>query len=265
MTTLFQNARQVAHYASFRPTYPAALLERILAHAPDSTAAADIGCGSGQATASLARYFHKVTGVDPSESQINAAKQEHPNIDFVVGRESHLPFADQSLDCVTVAQAAHWFDLPIFYKEVDRVLKTKGLLAIWCYGLPEFPRHSELQHMINHDFYEVTLGPYTDERRRFVEHMYKDLATIDSYHPNYTTQSMDDKALHIQREVSHSEIIGYLRSWSGYSKYCERHNIAEGSKDDPIGPIEALLSKSPEHESILLEHPIRVLLSVKEN
>lgn len=263
MTTLFQNARQVAHYASFRPTYPPALFERIVAGADSkhAAAAADIGCGSGQATASLARYFNKVTGVDPSESQISAAKQDHPNIDFVVGRESKLPFASHSLDCVTVAQAAHWFDLPAFYAEVDRVLKPKGLLAIWCYGLPRFALNADLQHMINVVFYEETLGPYWDDRRRLAENMYKDLSLIDGFHDNYESQSIEEKSLDIERKLSHQDILGYLRSWSGYTKYCEHHGVVEGSKEDPIVPIDAFLTDQAEYIDVV--YPIRLLLSVK--
>ena len=40
-----------------------------------------------------------------------------------------------SVDLVTVAQALHWFDLPRFYDEVQRVARPGGLIAVWCYQL----------------------------------------------------------------------------------------------------------------------------------
>ncbi len=260
MTTLFQNARQVAHYASYRPTYPQAVFDRIAAALPTKTAVADIGCGTGQATFRLVDIFDQVTGVDPSESQIQAARQAYPEIEFVVGRESKLPFPDKSLDCVTSAQAAHWFDLPAFYSEVDRVLKPNGVVAIWCYGLPQFPKHPKLQEAINHDLYERKLGPYWDKRRRIVEHLYKDLATIDTFYKHYQTEIINDDQLHIERQVSGSEIIGYLRSWSAYAKYCDDHAIVEGSNsDDPLDPIETLLKE--QDDPVLMVSPVRLFLS----
>lgn len=262
MTTLFQNARQVAHYASYRPTYPAALFDRIAAATAAKTAAADIGCGTGQATHRLVNIFDQVTGLDPSETQIQAARQAHPETDFVVGRESQLPFPDSSLDCITSAQAAHWFDLPAFYAQVDRVLKPKGgVLAIWCYGMPRFAQHPELQRAVNHDLYETVLGPYWDERRRIVEHLYKDLETIDKLYKDYKTERIQDETLNIERNVSGSEIIGYLRSWSGYVKYCKAQAIEEGSDKDPLNPIEKLLVN--QDNPILMVSPVCLLLSRK--
>jgi len=257
MATLFQNARQVAHYASYRPSYPDALFKCISAHTVSNHTVADVGCGTGQATASLLRYFDQVIGVDTSESQIKAARQEHPSLKFIVGQESKLPFAEKSLSCVAVAQAAHWFDLPAFYREVDRVLESKGVLAIWCYGLPQFPSNAELQRMIIRDLYEDTLGSYWDERRRLVEHMYKDLATIDNYHDNYKTKSIEEKGFSIEREVSSHEIGGYIRSWSGYTRYCEHHEVSEGSEDDPLRPVEALLEN--QNNPIKMVAPVRLL------
>ena len=33
-----------------------------------------------------------------------------------------LPFSANSVQLVTASQSCHWFDLPAFYKEVDRIL-----------------------------------------------------------------------------------------------------------------------------------------------
>ncbi|MCP4490067.1 MAG: class I SAM-dependent methyltransferase, partial [Gammaproteobacteria bacterium] len=32
---------------------------------------------------------------------------------------------------ITVAQALHWFNIDFFFKEVKRVLKPGGILAVW--------------------------------------------------------------------------------------------------------------------------------------
>ena len=44
-----------------------------------------------------------------------------------------LPFMDNIVDFVVSAVAVHWFDLAQFYKEVRRVLKPIGSLAIIGY------------------------------------------------------------------------------------------------------------------------------------
>lgn len=45
---------------------------------------------------------------------------------------------DASVHLVTACQAAHWLDLPTFYKEVHRVLVPNGVLALYGYEFPGF-------------------------------------------------------------------------------------------------------------------------------
>ena len=55
---------------------------------------------------------------------------------FRVGQSEVLPFEDNSVDLVTCCQAIHWFDIPKFYQEVNRVLRSKGgVLAVYGYHL----------------------------------------------------------------------------------------------------------------------------------
>lgn len=44
-----------------------------------------------------------------------------------------LPFEDGSVDFITAFTAAHWFDMPRFMKEVDRVLRPHGCVALSTY------------------------------------------------------------------------------------------------------------------------------------
>lgn len=46
-----------------------------------------------------------------------------------------LHLADGSASLITVAQAAHWFDLPAFYREVRRVGAPGGVVALISYGV----------------------------------------------------------------------------------------------------------------------------------
>ena len=67
--------------------------------------------------------FPKVVGIDVSESQILSAKNSTnipTNVEFMVGPSEVLNYEEETVDLITVCQAVHWFDIPKFYKEVDR-------------------------------------------------------------------------------------------------------------------------------------------------
>src|SRR2546430_5407093 len=58
----------------------------------------------------------------------------HERIRYAVAPSEASGLADSSIDLVCVAQALHWFDRPRFYDEVRRVLKARGLLAVFGYS-----------------------------------------------------------------------------------------------------------------------------------
>ena len=53
-----------------------------------------------------------------------------PGIRWRDGRAEALPSRDASIDLVFSAQALHWFDRPVFWRECGRVLKPGGAVAI---------------------------------------------------------------------------------------------------------------------------------------
>jgi len=58
----------------------------------------DIGCGGGGLARALAARGHAVTGLDPAEAAIAAARAHVPDARFVVGAAEALPFAKASFD-----------------------------------------------------------------------------------------------------------------------------------------------------------------------
>ena len=129
-----------AAYAVTRPAYPTALFESVAAYAPSRALAWDCGTGNGQAAIGLAQYFDTVVATDASAEQIaSAIPQLRVRYCVAPAEASGLP--DASCDLVSVAQALHWFDLPRFYAEAQRVLKPHGVLAAygysWFYVAPE--------------------------------------------------------------------------------------------------------------------------------
>ncbi len=65
---------------------------------------------------------------------------------------STIGVADGSVDLVLTCQAIHWFDIPAFYAEADRVLSPGGVLAVSGYSLtaptPSVRNYQELTELI---------------------------------------------------------------------------------------------------------------------
>ncbi|WP_149195470.1 class I SAM-dependent methyltransferase [Luteimonas suaedae] len=132
--TAFQDhfSAVAAEYAQARPEYPEALFDWIAVAAPARGLAWEAGCGSGQASRSLATCFAQVHASDPSAAQIAQAHAPE-NVHFAIEPGERCSLADASVDAVCVAQALHWFDRAAFFAECARVLRPGGLLVAWGY------------------------------------------------------------------------------------------------------------------------------------
>ena len=76
-----------------------------------------------------------------------------------VGDARKLPVVDQSVELITVACAAHWFDpLDQFYDEVKRVLIPGGCLAMFCFNKIQIVTDSaDLSVLLNKLIQEVMI------------------------------------------------------------------------------------------------------------
>lgn len=91
----------------------------------------DVGCGTGLASAPLIDNNFTVAGVDPSEPMLARAKHHYPDAQWVVGTAEKLPFDAASFDAVISAQVMHRVDRSAAMREIVRVLKPGGIVAIW--------------------------------------------------------------------------------------------------------------------------------------
>lgn len=67
----------------------------------------DVGCGTGQLTAELARAGSRVLGVDSSEAMIAQARENFPDLAFEIGDARALRFHEE-FDAVFSNAALHW-------------------------------------------------------------------------------------------------------------------------------------------------------------
>ncbi|KAI1390447.1 S-adenosyl-L-methionine-dependent methyltransferase [Hypoxylon trugodes] len=137
---------QGSNYAVGRPGYSPKLYEIIIGHHTSTggqlDTVIDVGCGTGQASLDLATYFTHTIGLDPSEGMISAARASAKSANFPIrfevsdaealGVDLKPPIADVSVDLLTAATAAHWFDMARFWTSAARVLKPGGTVALWA-------------------------------------------------------------------------------------------------------------------------------------
>ncbi|MGI5456798.1 class I SAM-dependent methyltransferase [Streptomyces sp. CA-249302] len=123
-----------AQYAANRPSYPPALFDAIeeLAGRPLAGArVADVGAGTGIATALLHGRGAEVVAVEPGDGMAAEFRRTLPDVPIVRGDGNSLPLADASVDFVTYAQAWHWTEPARAVPEARRVLRPGGALALW--------------------------------------------------------------------------------------------------------------------------------------
>jgi SAM-dependent methyltransferase len=102
----------------------------------------DLGCGTGQSSCLLSRVGYRVTGFDYSQRFIEHARKNFPEVNFVQGEVTALPFIDDSFDAlVTYNTIEHFDDLEKGLREVARVVKKNGLIIIQAPNLisPKYP------------------------------------------------------------------------------------------------------------------------------
>jgi len=214
-----------AKYAECRPSYPSELVSYLAALAPAHGLAWDCGTGSGQAAILLAAHFARVVATDASDSQLQHAVP-HPLIEYRRGTDADSGLDAGCCDLVCAAQAAHWFDLPAFYAEVDRVLVPHGVLALWGYAAIEIA--PDLDSLIR-SFEHERVGRYWPPGRERATNRYRGLP--------FPYPPIDAPGFVMERRWTRAEFLDYVRTWSAV----DRCRASEGV--DPVNELAAPLER----------------------
>ena len=205
-----------ADYAFARPDYPTALLGWLVRQCQQTELAWDCATGNGQVAVPLAAYFQRVIASDASKQQIDQAVG-HDRIQYCQCLAEQPPITDMSIDAVTVAQALHWFDIDKFFAAVDRVLRHRGILAVWSYDVCQIDATIDAQ--IEH-YYQDVVGAYWPPERALVASRYQSV--------EFPYEKLVVPEFTMRRDWSCQQLCQYLGSWSATRRY------RQASGDNPI-------------------------------
>lgn len=252
-------------YASGRPGYSRGLFEVIINQHTSTggqlDTVLDAGCGTGQATRDLAPYFSNAIGLDPSEGMIATARalgnSATPPIRFdvstaeVLGADLEPPIAAGSVDLLTAATAAHWFDMAGFWRSAARVLKPGGTVALWARTAMSIdptktPNGTAIEGIVDGVYRE--LEPFDRLGSILTRDLYVDLPlpwTLESPVKEFDKESLVRKEWNVNREyrdgegdiglgvaVTAEELEGLMGTNSSVTRWREAHPDKAGTEDD---------------------------------
>ncbi len=128
---------RVEPYVKYRPGYPPEVLQALETECGlrPSSVIADVASGTGLFTRLLLENGNEVYAIEPNSDMRVAGEQflsGYSRFHSVDGRAEATTLPDQSMDFVTAAQAAHWFDRDRARREFLRILKPGGwTVLVW--------------------------------------------------------------------------------------------------------------------------------------
>ncbi|CAB3759013.1 class I SAM-dependent methyltransferase [Paraburkholderia solisilvae] len=182
---------RVADYVRFRPTYPREIVTFLHDTCGVAPAApvADIGAGTGISAKVFLDEGHPVIAVEPNDAMRAAADAllaSYDGFSSVSGTAEATTLADASVDLVIAAQAFHWFDPVTARREFARILKPRGLVALFwnsrmLEGSPFLEGYEALLQQYSTD-YQAVAERYGDDESMAV--WFGDAFAHKAYFPN---------------------------------------------------------------------------------
>ncbi len=170
---------RVENYVRYRPGYPPEALRALITECGlrPHHAVADIASGTGIWTRNLLEKGNLVYGVEPNAEMRQAGERllaGFPRFTSVAGKAEATTLGDASVDFVTAAQAAHWFDRAGARREFVRILKPGGwLVLLWnerlTDGSPFLRAYEQLLLAYATDYEDVRHERTTDAVNEFFD------------------------------------------------------------------------------------------------
>jgi SAM-dependent methyltransferase len=122
-------------YDRVRPGYPDELFADLVAITglDERSAVLEVGCGTGQATRSLAALGCSVTAVEPGEAMAELARRRTAglgDVDIEISKFENWDDRGRRFDVLVSASAWHWVDPTIGWRRAHEVLRPGGWMAL---------------------------------------------------------------------------------------------------------------------------------------
>lgn len=170
---------RVENYVRYRPGYPreALLLLKDACSLASGHVIADIASGTGIWTRILLENGNAVFAVEPNAEMRQAGEgllAGFPKFTSIAGTAEATRLADESVDFITAAQAAHWFDRDRARPEFKRILRRGGwLVLLWneriTDGTPFLRDYEQLLLTYGTDYEEIRHERTTDAVHEFFD------------------------------------------------------------------------------------------------
>jgi len=207
---------RVDNYVRYRPGYPSEVLGLLKTDCglKPSSILADIASGTGILTRMLLENGNRVFGVEPNLEMRQAGEHSlarYPGFTSVAGSAEATTLGDRSVDIITAAQAAHWFDRPKARREFVRILVPGGwTVLLWN------ERNTDSTPFLRE--YEQLLLTYGTDYRE-VRHE----RTTDAIDTFFAPSPFRAKVFHYRQELDAEALRGRLLS-SSYTPQPEDAN-----------------------------------------
>jgi SAM-dependent methyltransferase len=198
---------RVEDYVRYRPGYPPEVLDLLRAECGlrPSHVVADIASGTGMFTRLLLENGNSVFAVEPNTEMREMGirlLEPYNRLVSIAGTAEETTLGSASVDFVTAAQAAHWFDLPRARAEFARILRPEG----WCVLIWN-ERRAETTPFLR-DYEQLLLTYGTDYKE--VRHE----RTTAIIHEFFAPALADERVFDLRQQFDYQGLAGRLLSSS---------------------------------------------------
>jgi len=198
---------RVEDYVRYRPGYPPEVLDLLRAECGlrPSHIVADIASGTGMFTRLLLENGNSVFAVEPNTEMREMGirlLEPYNRLVSIAGTAEETTLGSASVDFVTAAQAAHWFDLPRARTEFARILRPEG----WCVLIWN-ERRAETTPFLR-DYEQLLLTYGTDYKE--VRHE----RTTAIIHEFFAPALADERVFDLRQQFDYQGLAGRLLSSS---------------------------------------------------
>jgi SAM-dependent methyltransferase len=151
-----------AAYERHRPDYPEAALrwaaDRLVLD--PGARVVDVGAGTGKLTRGLVALGFEVVAVEPGGAMLDQLRVAVPEAEAFEASAESIPLPDTSVDAVFAGQAFHWFDPEPALRELHRITRPGGGLALlWNWWDERDALQRELGTLVGYGGHQ----PYRDD------------------------------------------------------------------------------------------------------